>query len=61
VNWTTVFKHRARALPRNPVPDHRRVYDAIAGCEDTVSADPMLAQSTLALEDTGEVMAGIGL
>ena len=30
VNWTTQFKQRSRALPRNPIPDHVRVFDAIA-------------------------------
>ena len=30
VAWTTQFKQRSRALPRNPVPDHVKVYDAIA-------------------------------
>lgn len=52
VNWTTQFKQRVRALPRDPMPDHVLVCDAI------VSGDPDRAMSAmrklvdLALEDT---------
>ncbi|MBU6299199.1 MAG: FadR family transcriptional regulator [Alphaproteobacteria bacterium] len=30
VNTTTVFKQRNRPLPRDPVPDHMRVFEAVA-------------------------------
>jgi hypothetical protein len=30
VRWTTIFKQRKRRLPRDPMPDHWRVLDAIA-------------------------------
>jgi DNA-binding FadR family transcriptional regulator len=30
VAWTTIFKQRNSPLRRDPVPDHQRVYDAIA-------------------------------
>lgn len=30
ISWTTVFKERLMPRHRNPVPDHQRVYDAIA-------------------------------
>lgn len=30
ISWTTVFKQRMMPRHRDPVPDHRRVYDAIA-------------------------------
>jgi DNA-binding FadR family transcriptional regulator len=29
VRWTTVFKLKVGELPRDPVPDHQRVYEAI--------------------------------
>ena len=29
VSWTTQFKQRTRALPRDPLPDHRAVFEAI--------------------------------
>jgi DNA-binding FadR family transcriptional regulator len=30
VAWTTIFKQRLMPLRRDPVPDHRRVYEAVA-------------------------------
>src|SRR5579872_3950359 len=33
VAWTTVYKQRGRELPRDPVPDHSEVYEAIAARE----------------------------
>ncbi len=56
VNWTTQFKQRARALPRNPVPDHRRVYDAIAASNADAAAAAMRALVNLALDDTNQSM-----
>ena len=52
VNWTTQFKQRARALPRNPIPDHVRVFDAIAAGDPDAASDAMQALVELALEDT---------
>ncbi|MFZ2995198.1 FadR/GntR family transcriptional regulator [Sphingobium sp.] len=56
VNWTTQYKQRARALPRNPIPDHVRVYDAIAASDGQAAADAMSALVDLALEDTASAM-----
>jgi len=51
VRWTTEFKQRSRALPRDPVPDHAKVCDAIvAGDADTASA-AMRTLLDLALDD----------
>lgn len=58
VNWTTHFKQRARALPRNPMPDHVRVYDAIAAGDATAATEAMRVLVTLALEDTRELIGG---
>lgn len=52
VNWTTQFKQRARALPRNPIPDHVRVFDAIAAGDENAAAEAMNVLVDLALEDT---------
>jgi DNA-binding FadR family transcriptional regulator len=30
VAWTTIFKQRNMPLRRDPIPDHKRVYDAVA-------------------------------
>ena len=52
VSWTTQFKQRARALPRNPIPDHVLVYDAIAAGDATAASNAMRTLVDLALEDT---------
>lgn len=56
VNWTTRYKHRARALPRNPIPDHVRVYEAIVAADPVVAAQAMRMLVELALEDTKAAM-----
>lgn len=56
VHWTTQFKHRARTLPRNPIPDHARVYDAIAAGDPDGASEAMRALVELALEDTRVAM-----
>lgn len=57
VNWTTQFKQRSRALPRNPIPDHLRVYDAIAAGKAKAAGVAMRALVHLALDDTRRSMA----
>jgi DNA-binding FadR family transcriptional regulator len=52
VSWTTRFKQRARALPRDPIPDHARVCDAIVAGEVEAAGAAMRALIDLALEDT---------
>jgi DNA-binding FadR family transcriptional regulator len=52
VSWTTQFKQRARNLPRNPIPDHVRVYDAIAAADAPGASAAMRSLVDLALEDT---------
>lgn len=56
VAWTTRFKQRARALPRNPIPDHARVYDAIAAGDGDAAERAMRDLVDLALEDTHSSM-----
>ncbi|MDO6412840.1 FadR/GntR family transcriptional regulator [Sphingomonas sp. BIUV-7] len=57
VSWTTIFKQRGEPLPRNAIPDHVRVYDAIAAGEPEAAAEAMRALVALALEDTRSAMA----
>lgn len=52
VRWTTIFKQRERSLPRDPVPDHWQVFDAIAAGEIDAARTAMHSLVTLALEDT---------
>jgi DNA-binding FadR family transcriptional regulator len=56
VSWTTVFKQRGEPLPRNAIPDHVRVYDAIAAGDADGAAEAMRALVALALEDTRSAM-----
>lgn len=56
VSWTTQFKQRARALPRNPIPDHVRVYDAIAAGDADAADAAMRLLVDLAFEDTDSSM-----
>ncbi len=58
VEWSTRFKQRDRALLRDPVPDHRRVYDAIAIGDPDRAADSMAALVRAALDDTWFGMSG---
>jgi DNA-binding FadR family transcriptional regulator len=52
VRWTTIFKQRKRRLPRDPLPDHWRVFDAIAAGGADAARTAMQDLVTLALEDT---------
>ena len=52
VRWTTVFKQRKRDLPRDPMPEHWRVFDAIAAQRVDEARDAMAKLVAQALEDT---------
>ncbi|MBO9669890.1 MAG: FadR family transcriptional regulator [Sphingobium sp.] len=56
VNWTTKFKQRTRVLPRDPVPDHARAFDAIAAGDGEAASVAMRVLVDLALEDTRSAM-----
>jgi len=51
VNTTTMFKQRSRPLPRDPVPDHLRVFQAIADRSAERAHKEMSALIRLALQD----------
>jgi len=52
VTWTTIFKQRKRPLPRDPLPDHERVYEAVAAGESAAAREAMTELVHLALLDT---------
>lgn len=52
VNTTTMFKQRERPLPRDPVPDHLRVFQAIADRDAVRAQHEMSVLIQLALQDT---------
>lgn len=52
VSWTTIFKQRHGPLPRDPVPDHERVYEAVARQDAAGAHAAMEKLVDLALLDT---------
>ncbi|PAX07742.1 FadR/GntR family transcriptional regulator [Sphingomonas lenta] len=52
ISWTTRFKQRKRKLPRDPIPDHRAIYDAIADGDRAAARAAMTELVRLALIDT---------
>ena len=50
--WTTKLKQRVRPLVRDPIPDHVRVFDAIAGQDAGSARAAMNELIELALFDT---------
>ncbi|WAC23413.1 FadR/GntR family transcriptional regulator [Blastomonas sp. SL216] len=51
VSWTTKYKQRTRALPRDPLPDHILVYQAIAASDPDGAHRAMAQLLHLALAD----------
>lgn len=52
VGWTTVFKQRNRKLPRDPLPEHSALYEAIASGDASGARQRMTELVRLALADT---------
>ncbi|WP_335303695.1 FadR/GntR family transcriptional regulator [Sphingomonas adhaesiva] len=52
IAWTTIYKQRKRALPRDPVPDHRTLFDAIERADPQGAEAAMVDLIALALVDT---------
>jgi DNA-binding FadR family transcriptional regulator len=52
IAWTTLYKQRKRALPRDPVPDHRALFEAIARGDAEQAREAMAELVRLALRDT---------
>ncbi|MGN6376921.1 MAG: FadR/GntR family transcriptional regulator [Sphingomonas sp.] len=58
VAWTTVFKQRKGALKRNALPDHRRVYEAVAAGDPSRASAAMAELIDMAFHDTAELENG---
>lgn len=52
VAWTTIYKQRVTPLRRDPLPDHRRVYDAVLAGDAVAARQAMEALVDLAFIDT---------
>jgi DNA-binding FadR family transcriptional regulator len=58
VSWTTIFKQRKRGLPRDPLPDHERLYEAIVAGDPGAARARMEELVRLALQDTESSLKG---
>jgi DNA-binding FadR family transcriptional regulator len=56
VRWTTVYKARKDELPRDPMPDHWRVFDAIAAGGPDAARSAMAELVGGALRDTARAL-----
>lgn len=52
VTWTTIYKRTRSARLRNSVPDHRKVYEALASSDPESARKAMSGLIDLALRDT---------
>lgn len=52
VAWTTIYKQRKSPLARDPIPDHQRVYEAVAKRDPAAARSAMTRLIRLALLDT---------
>jgi DNA-binding FadR family transcriptional regulator len=52
VAWTTIYKQRKSPLARDPIPDHQRVYEAVAKRDPAAARAAMTRLIRLALLDT---------
>jgi DNA-binding FadR family transcriptional regulator len=51
IHWTTVFKYQSARVPRDAIPDHMALYEAIADSDATRAAEAARSLIQLALED----------
>lgn len=54
VQWTTQFKLRANKNPRNPLPEHEAVLDAVADADSDRASQAMAELLRLAFEDMAD-------
>jgi DNA-binding FadR family transcriptional regulator len=57
IHWTTVFKYRSARPPRDAIPDHIELYDAIADSNAARAAEAARNLIQLALQDTRASLA----
>jgi len=55
VAWTTIYKQRNTPLRRDPLPDHRRVFEAVAAGDPAGAHKAMSDLVDMALFDTTEI------
>ena len=55
INWSTLFKSRMQRPMRDSIPDHRKVYEAVAAADSKAARAAMIALIDLAFTDTTRV------
>lgn len=58
VRWTTIFKYRGSRRPRDSMPQHRRLFDAIAASDAATARDATIVLLQQAHEDTERSLQG---
>lgn len=58
IGWTTRFKQRVKARPRDPMPDHKAVLEAIRAGDADAARAAMNVLLRLAIEDMGLKLPG---
>ena len=58
VRWTTIFKYRGSRRPRDSMPQHRRLVDAIAASDAATARDATIVLLQQAHEDTERSLQG---
>ncbi|MEH3158258.1 MAG: FCD domain-containing protein [Sphingomonas taxi] len=58
VRWTTIFKFRGSRRPRDSMPQHRRLLDAIATGDAATARDATIVLVQQAHEDTERLLRG---
>ena len=56
VRWTTIFKFRDRRRPRDSMPQHRHLFDAIAARDPAAARDATIVLLQQAHEDTERLL-----
>ena len=58
VQWTTIFKYRTSRQPRDPIPEHRALFDAIANGDAAAARQATIILVRQAQFDT-ELVLGV--
>jgi len=57
VRWSTFFKYRRETLPRDPMPEHRQLFEAIANRDAAAAGEATRTLIRLAERDTERAIA----
>lgn len=58
VRWTTIYKHRQPVQPSDSMPQHQRLFDAIAASDADAAREATIALIQQAEDDTASLLVG---